>query len=78
MQRINKKPSSINPMSLIEPEIVKRNIELRSDIDHLREKIKAKDRAYKKLWNEHQEATQKLAMINEFTQDLTKVYPCGK
>lgn len=61
--------------------LLKRNIELTQENAELREKIeqwsKGKNKAYKDLWLEHQEALQKLTMINEFTQNLTKVYPCG-
>lgn len=30
---------------------------------------------YKTLWRQHQVALQKLQMINDFTQDTTKIYP---
>ncbi len=60
--------------------IAKRNLDLIRENERLRDEISRiksiKDQEYKSLWSEHQEAMQKLSMINQFTQNLTKVYPC--
>ena len=60
--------------------VTKRNIDLIKENERLKDEINRisfiKDQEYKKLWKEHQEAIQKLGMINQFTQNLTKVYPC--